>query len=338
MLAVLIFVVLALAAAVIWMADGIQTPETIDGRVRTIDGVEAKTSTPAELRVLSWNIAWGYGWGSEGSGSAKEKDHFDRSLDAMGATIRDLGADVVLLQEIDFDCTRSHGVDQAELLARKAGLPYVAYAVSWRANWLPFPYWPPADHYGRMSSGGAILSRFPITSNRVELFPKPEENSFVYNLFYLFRYGQTVEIDRGGSKLVVINTHLEAFRRGTREAQAAHLASAVASVEEERLIFGGDLNSVPEEAALRRGYPDEPETTHDGERTVALFRAVEGLADTVPSATAGREHFTFPSHAPNRKLDYLFHGSGYELLEVRALTEAGTASDHLPMFARLRER
>lgn len=338
MLALFLLAVLALFALIVWMADGIQMPRSFDAAPETLEGVQARTSTEAGmLRVVSYNIAWGYGWGSEGTGSAKDESHFQRALERMAQVISSLEPDVVLLQEVDFGSTRSHHVDQAAVIARATGLPHVARAESWRANWVPFPYWPPQDHYGEMSSGGAVLSRFPILSNHVELLPKPKANPFWYNLFYLFRYYQVTRIDLGEETAVVINTHLEAFDPVNRERQATHLANVLAAVEEEHLVFGGDLNSVPAEATLRTEYPDEPDTDHREDRTVALFRAVDGLFDTVPPKTFSTKEsdwFTFPAHEPNRKLDYLFHGRGLELIEVRVVTEAGTTSDHLPIFAR----
>jgi endonuclease/exonuclease/phosphatase family metal-dependent hydrolase len=342
MLALILLAVLALCALIVWMADGLQTPHEYQSPPRKLEGVEARTSTSTnELRIVSWNIAWGYGWGSEGSGGFREKEHFDRSLAQMVEVLRKIEPDVVFLQEVDFECTRSHYQDQAAILARGAGLPYVAYAVSWRANWVPFPYWPPRDHYGRMSSGGAILSRLPLEKHEVELLPKPEENPFWYNLFYLFRYYQYAEIRLGGETIPLVNTHLEAFRPQNRQAQATYLAGVLSSIEDRHLLFGGDLNAPPEEATLRSKYPDEPQTSHLGDRTVALLRAVEDLHDTVPADAFSKkesEWHTFPSHDPNRKLDYLFHGSGFELVEVRVLREAGNVSDHLPLFARVRLR
>lgn len=338
MLALFLLALLALFALIVWMADGIQTPHGFDAPVERLQGVEARTSTRSgELRALTFNIAWGYGWGSEGSGSAKDAEHFERTLDKLAEVISALDPDVVLLQEVDFGSTRSHHVDQAAVLARKARLPYVARAESWRANWVPFPYWPPRDQFGEMSSGGAIISRFPIRSNRVELLPKPSTNPFWYNLFYLFRYYQTAEIDLGEESARVINAHLEAFDRANREKQATQLANVLAAVDDEHVIFGGDLNSVPEEATLRAAYPDEPSADHREDRTVALIRAVDGLQDTVPPKTFSTKEsdwLTFPAHAPNRKLDYLFHSPDLGLIEVRVVTEAGTYSDHLPLFAR----
>jgi endonuclease/exonuclease/phosphatase family metal-dependent hydrolase len=339
----LVLLLAATAATLIWMGGGIQAPRTFEDPARATPGVTARTSTatPDTLTVLTWNIAWGYGWGSEGSGGVLPEAHFAQSLAKMGEVLRAVDPDLVLLQEVDFDCGRSYSVDQAEVLAKQAGLPWIARAEVWRANYLPFPYWPPKDHYGHMLSGGAVLSRFPVKKNTIIQHPKPEENSFVYNLGYMFRYLQDVRVDWAGRELAVFNTHTDAFSRSNREAQAGSIARILADEMQPLLLFGGDLNTVPPESSMVRGYPDEPATTHEGDATIPRLRQVKGLREAVPPEVFKADEpafFTFPAHAPNRKLDYLFLGAGFEVVEARVLKEAGDVSDHLPILLRVRVR
>ena len=149
-LLILFVIVAGLAMLVLWMAGGVQSPRTFEAPIREIAVRPAADTSTGTLDVLVWNIAWGYGWGSEGSGTARPYRHFEASLEKIGQVIRDANPDVALLQEVDFDSHRSHGIDQAERIAEVAGLPYIAPAVSWTANWVPFPYWPPTEHYGDM--------------------------------------------------------------------------------------------------------------------------------------------------------------------------------------------
>ncbi|MCB9648962.1 MAG: endonuclease/exonuclease/phosphatase family protein [Deltaproteobacteria bacterium] len=341
--AAIVILLVVVAVVLLWMADGVQAPKTFDDPPRQTPGVAATTSTatPDTLTVVTWNIAWGYGWGSEGSGGTLPKAHFDESIARIGEVLKALNPDVVLLQEVDFDCGRSYSVDQAEAIAKQAGLPWIARAEVWRANYLPFPYWPPQNHYGHMLSGGAVLSRFPMKQNTIIEHPKPEENSFVYNLGYMFRYLQEVEVDWAGQSLLVFNTHTDAFSPKNRLAHAGSIARTLTDRMQPLLLFGGDLNTVPPEASVRSGYPDEPETSHDEDATIPRLRQVKGLSDAVsPERLKADEadFMTFPAHAPNRKLDYLFYGPGFEVLEVRVVKEAGDVSDHLPVMVRLRRR
>jgi endonuclease/exonuclease/phosphatase family metal-dependent hydrolase len=196
---------------------------------------------------------------------------------------------------------------------------------------VPYPYWPPREHFGFMRSGGAVLSRWPIIASDVELLPKPRANAWWYNFFYLFRYLQRCEVDVDGTRVLVFNTHLEAFDRPNRVEQAEHVRRRLSREATRATIFGGDFNSAPPEARLRGNYPDEPQTSHESDRTVEVLRSIPRLRD----ASDDPELFTFPAHAPNRRLDYLLVGDTFSVEEIRVVREAGDVSDHLPIVARL---
>lgn len=325
------------------MAGGVQRSRTFDVGV-TAPADEFVSSGTDTLTVVVWNISWGYGWGSEGTGARRGVEHFQGSVARVGEVLASLGADLALIQEIDFSSRRSGGFDQAELIAERAGLPWIARAPSWTANWVPFPYWPPREHFGRVHAGGAVLSRFPIARNSVRLLGKPAEYAWWYNLFYLFHYLQRCEVRIGGTVLEVFNTHLEAFKEGGRSAQARELRDvleALSEAERARVLLGGDFNAVPLEATAKSNYPDETKvkTSHERDPTIEIIRGVAGLEDSCAAdCTADLEakFFTFPAHEPNRKLDHLFHGSAFEVVEARVAREAGDVSDHLPLVVKLR--
>jgi endonuclease/exonuclease/phosphatase family metal-dependent hydrolase len=335
--------VLLLAVMVVWMAGGIQSPRSFEAAPYRLDGVETSTEIPAPggtdanaastLRVLVWNIAWGYGEGSAGGGARKPATHFEQSMARLGEVVAASGADVVLLQEVDFDATRSGRTDQAEAIARAAGLPYIARAVSWRANWIPFPYWPPSEHFGRMNSGGAVLSRYPLTSNRVTLLPKPKANAFHYNLFYLFRYLQEVAVEHPAGRIDVANVHLEAFDVTNRMRQARQLARDLQVTP--ATVLAGDFNTVPPEAARKAGFVDEPEISFEGDDTLTRVRAIDGLSEVFPPDTYRADPdalYTFPAGTPSRKLDHALVGGALSVEMARVVHEAGEVSDHLPLF------
>ena len=167
------------------MAGGIQLPKRTTLEPKTFDSlkdIETNSSTTS-ISVLSWNIAWAYGQGSEGSGKRKSSSDLKNNLVEIADHIKHMNADVVLLQEIDFDSDRTYNLDQAEFIAKNAGYKYYIRGISWSANYLPFPYWPPSEHWGQMLSGGAILSKLPVRSADVALLPKPSEQSFFYRQF-----------------------------------------------------------------------------------------------------------------------------------------------------------
>lgn len=271
----------------------------------------------------------------------------ERALERMAGVIRESRANVVLLQEIDFDSDRSHNVDQLARLAelsRATGLRYAARALSWKAGYVPFPYWPPRLHFGRMRSGGAVLSRFPVTHNRVTLHPKPRSNSWVVNAFYLFRFSQVVRIAWGETEVVIVNSHLEAYDTANREEQARALAATVRALAgdgETLVIVGGDMNAVPP-GSKARDFGDHTDDDYTGDRTLDVLGAMPGLREVAgDEAYCGNDsaYFTFPANEPNRRLDYVFASDRFAVRDARVLS-AGDCSDHLPVRAELalRER
>ena len=323
------------------MAGGRQRPKVKTPKATRLPGVTPlPRAANAGLTIVSWNIAWAYGWGSDGSGiTSRLESDFERNLKEMGRVLKQLNPDIVLLQEADFESTRSHGIDQAHQLARVAHLPYVAKAISWRANWVPFPYWPPENHFGTMLSGGAILSRYPIEEHRVETVPKPDALPWWYNLFYLFRYHQEAVIQTDFGPVLVMNVHAEAFDEENRIQHARLIAERLSDHIIPQTVVGGDFNSVLPEASVREGYPDEPGTSHSSDPTIEIIRGIDGLMDTVPGELYLKDEaawLTFPAYEPNRKLDYLFYGAGFRADKTHIpRATAGDLSDHLPIVTTL---
>ncbi|MDY6843958.1 MAG: endonuclease/exonuclease/phosphatase family protein [Thermodesulfobacteriota bacterium] len=334
--------VCGLVVLFLWTIGGIQVPTNIKGQISNFG-----TEPPLKLRdtrkivVLTWNIAFAYGFGSDGNGYVpRTTDEMAKRLERIGEIILASDADIVLLQEVDFDSHRSHHVDQLKELSYLTGLRYAAYAVSWRAGYIPFPYWPPENQFGAMCSGGAILSRYPIISNRVVLHSKPHDNPLWYNAFYLFRYMQEVQIQWGKQVLYVSNNHLEAYDQANRAHQARMLVQRVRKLtsDTQMVVVGGDMNTIPLEATIRYNYPDNIDDDYRGDSTMQTLRKMSGFCEIVKADDYRKDEsafFTFPAHAPNRRLDYLFIPKEVCVEDVRIIY-TDDLSDHLPVRAELK--
>lgn len=195
-----------------------------------------------KLKILTWNLSYAYGLGSEGTAEyfQRTRQHFADSLDAMSAFIKNLEIDIVLLQEVDFHSRRSHYINQLDWLSRKSGLLYRNELVTWNSLYVPFPGVSPKNHFGRIQSGGGILSRFPIRPLQNDLLPKPRENSKLYNFFYLHRFLQMVAVELPERELRLCNLHLEAFSQDNRELHLIKLQDRIKDYEIE--IAAGDFN------------------------------------------------------------------------------------------------
>lgn len=330
--------VLAIIVGLILFVMWASLPWSLKGRVETIPTQqldEAVLNDPHEeegvIKILTWNLGFLYGKGSEGSGyEHREKDFYEKRMEELITFVRSENPDIICLQEVDFSSARSSHIDQAKTLALKAGYPYLAEAVSWDAHYIPFPYWPLSRNFGAMKSGGAILSKYPITKHSVELFAKPASHPWWYNLFYLHRYVQKATISIRDKDYVFLNLHLEAFDKVDRMVQARYLNEMA---EKERIDFmAGDFNMVPGRATKKARFNDSTDDYENDESFVIISsgKLKEAIPEEIYLGSESR-YFTFPSWKPDRRLDYVFYDGSHRLMRAEVLNSQ--LSDHLPLKA-----
>lgn len=292
--------------------------------VPDIDPAYAERAVGPRITIASWNIAWAYGWGSELGASYQPRPRaaFEARLAEIAAVLRAIDADVVLLQEVDFDAARSAHLDQADVLRRLAGYRTVLRAPSWQVRYLPYPYWPRARHAGALVSGGAVLTRLPVRAATRTLWPKPPDMPAARRRFYLYRYA--VRLELAAPAPVIVTTHLDAFSVEARRAEVGGLLELIA--HDDAVVVAGDLNVPPPEAERRAHYPDEPWTDHRADDTHQRLRAA-GLRP----ALQGEALVTFPAHAPNRMLDHAYLRGALRVEHARVVPTPTAPSDHLPI-------
>ena len=286
--------------------------------------------TPSVIKVLTFNIGFLYGKGSEGSGyEHRDLDYYEKSLIKVSNDFIRWNADIVFLQEVDFESSRSHFIDQATFIAKKAGYPFVAQAVSWEANYIPFPYFPIKNNFGRMKSGGAILSKYPLDVHEFTLLKKPLSQPWWYNLFYLHRYFQKVTVTIGDKSFKLVNLHLEAFDKNNRREQLELLNSEIGKTKFD--LIAGDFNMVPTGALKKSKFFNEDDYENDG--SYDLMKR-SSLLEVIPEEIYLKDEqrfFTFPSWSPDRRLDYIWYQPSLKMMKAEVLSSA--SSDHLPLMA-----
>lgn len=305
--------------------------------------------TPAEasadtFTVMTYNI--GYLSGMTNNRPTEQDEAFYRAN--LAAATRMLEAerpDVVAFQEIDLGARRSYDVDQAAALADALGYSARAVAVNWDARYVPFPGMSPGTHFGRMLSGQAVLSRFPIRSHERIVLERPETVeigglgpfSGLAERFYLDRLAQVVllELPR---PVYLINVHLEAFDRPTRERQARRLAELYRGLSAKHpTILTGDFNAL---LPYMREHTDLP--AHERDEMLA-DRSLETILESGVREAFGdsarpdpRAVFTFDSERPYQKIDHLFYSpDAFDVIDARVVDGPEQPSDHRAVVVRL---
>ncbi len=317
-----------LTAFLLWAGDWSAVPGERTGEIHRIENEAQAVESDAAIKgikVMTWNLGYGYGIGSHEPAERRSRQHYLQTLRGMASILEEQRPEIVLLQEIDFDSRRTHRIDQSAFLQKEAGYAYSAPVLNWRANYVPYPFFNFPAHFGRIRSGQSILSLYPIKSNKVILFSKPKENPSWYNAFYLFRCAQITEIELPGiGAAPVINIHLEAFSKETRDEQVRMVFDLTDRLNAERMILAGDFNlSCDELTAIR-------ESAETGKGNMSRTEGKRHLYENRPRLP------TYPSDNPQEMLDHIFAGPAWRIEKVQTINPAGILSDHLPLLANLK--
>lgn len=268
------------------------------------------------LTVMTYNIGFLSGM-TNNKPVVRSESLFTANTDQAVDLFREVNPGVVGLQEVDYGSARSFYVPQLDTLATRLGYATAARAVNWDVRYLPFPYGWPAVHYGRVLSGQAVLSRYPIQEHRRYVLPRPPQ-PFHEAAFYLDRLVQAVLVDVGGRPLVTLNVHLEAFHDSTREQQARVVRALYDSVARPRVpvFLLGDFNS-----ELSARDDATMDTLLDG---TDLRAAVPGRPDTTVRPT-------YPAADPTKQIDHILYRPDLATplnISVRCGPPAHPPSDH----------
>ncbi len=268
-----------------------------------------------ELNIMTWNIAWFYGKGSEGDEDYKvqSKDFYQNKVKQFARVAMENHIDLAFFQEVDFDSDRSYHIDQLKELQKLTSLAFAMPVYSWDVAYMPFPYSPISRHWKKIVSGGGLLSRYKISPKFNVILEKPDF-FWAYKKFYLHRYFQIAELNLSSSEsYYIVNVHLEAFDQKKRETEITQLTQIIKKLQKEKevLILAGDFNCEHEECEMIAKELD-------------FMKAPD------------KKLATFPSDNPHKKLDRIFVSRNWEVSAFTTL-ETGTLSDHLPLFMKIKK-
>ena len=294
---VLGLVLLVLAGLFLWASSG-RLPE--DALAQTTQYAAAPdTTAPDTVTVTTYNI--GYLSGMTNNRPVVRPDSFlAGNLTQALALLRTADPDLIGFQEIDYGAARSGYVHQLDTIGARLGYAAAAQAVNWDERYLPFPYGRPAVHFGRVVSGQAVLSRFPVRQHARIVLARPPQ-WIGRDAFYLDRLAQVALLALGDRPLAVINVHLEAFHTPTREQQARTVNRLYDRLAAQGLpvLLLGDFNSPLPDAAN--------EDAEAANRPMSLLLADTDLRPVAPDTGAQAQPGTYPADAPTRTIDHIFY-------------------------------
>ncbi len=274
------------------------------------------------LSIMTYNLGFLSGM-TNGLPIEVEPSLINNNQDRLLSLISDLQPDLIAFQEIDFDAARSLHKNQLSFILKEGKFNNGSRVINWDKKYVPFPYWPISAHFGKIISGQAIASNYPILENRRVSLSKPESSPFYYNAFYLDRLIQINKIRIGDREVAIMNVHLEAFDKETRVAQSLVVLENYNELSKSYpVILLGDFNATPE-------LKDDDQTIFNIMKGQNIKRAI---VDSVYLSNRNN-NFTFNSVNPDRKLDYIFYNSSkIKALEARVVSEAKDISDHIPVI------
>ena len=210
--------------------------------------VDAVLETGRLYTVVSWNCGYGAlgdnaDFFMDGGTSVYTADRKSlvSNLSGIRDTLKSLNPDLLLLQEVDINSSRSFGTDERSAL--RDALPGAEESFAYNFNTLYIPY--PVPPMGHVESGLLTLSAASSrTSERISL---PVPFAWPLRLLNLKRclLVSRFPVKDTDSELVLINLHLEAYDSGEgKEAQTRRLVSLMQEeyAKGNYVIAGGDFN------------------------------------------------------------------------------------------------
>jgi endonuclease/exonuclease/phosphatase family metal-dependent hydrolase len=290
------------------------------------DALERDPVASGTLAVLTYVLAYGLGGQRYSAASLEVATIYDR-LDCIVETIAASGADVALLQEVDFASQRTHNIDQLHYIAAALGWGFAARAIAWECRYLPYPVWPAGRAVGRLRAGMGVISRYPLVQNSRQRLSQARPVPMLASLFSPHPTVQMVDVQCGTQTIRLFNVHLDVHDAATRQRQARELTEFVRQVATPASILMGVLHPV-----ARRVSPDSHEPERSPDQAVGIILdALQERFRAVPD-----DGLPAPALAAPAPVPYLLVGSGVRAVETRVMPPQESISAYSPLLVQLR--
>ena len=269
---------------------------------------------PERIRIVTYNIAHGRGQAQSNwqGGSQRERE---QRLKEISELLRDIDADIVVLNEVDFDSSWSYHVNQARYLAEHAGYPYW---VEQRNLDFRVAIW-------TWRFGNAILSRYALSEAQVIDVPALSQSEAI---FVGSKRCVLCRVQGPHRPFRIIGAHLSHRSESTR-AKSARMIVDLVTGSPIPTVIAGDLNSTP------AGFPQHQTDPHEGNALSIIDESSDFQRRPVepPSTPDG---FTFDTSDPKSIIDWILPTQDWEIVNYDVI--ASRLSDHRPVVVDLRWR
>ena len=308
-------------------------------------GTEVPTEIPSRntaLRIVSYNIGFGaysddYSFFMDGGkeSRARSPEAVYENIGGAMAAVQAAAPDLLFVQEVDSDGTRSHHIDE-RLLVTEA---FPRYTSVFAQNYdSPYLFWPLTEPHGANAAGLMTLSRFPITSALRRSLPIEDGVMKLVDLDRCYAINR-IPVENG-KELVLFNFHLSAYTSdGTIAEEQLKMLFADMTAEYEKgnyVIAGGDFNKdILGNSPETFGVSDEGFTWAQpipGELIPADFQIIAPLDENAPTASCRN------ADRPYGPDDYLVTVDGFIVSDNVTVTDSAVIdtqfrwSDHNPVF------
>ncbi|MBM6829440.1 endonuclease/exonuclease/phosphatase family protein [Anaerotignum lactatifermentans] len=308
---------------------------------------ESAVKTGVSYRALTYNLGFGaytpdFTFFMDGGkrSVAESAESVENCIRGAAETAAAQAADFLLFQEVDLDSTRSHHINQYDLLKEYFTAYDSTNAVNYDSAYLMVPPWEP---HGKSLSSIAAFSRFPMEEAERRSLPVA---SGWRKLMDLDRCYSRIRIPvENGKTLCLYEVHLSAYGHddSVRAGQVDLLAADMAAELEKGnyIICGGDFNhdmkrtEAGEENAYSWAHIFPRERLPEG-----IVSAMDLLSEREREEMADSTRYTDTPYDPQTSLQVTVDGfliSENVILEDLEVLDTGYQySDHNPILLQFR--
>ena len=247
----LILIALILVIAVVYVAYVFISYSRIDDNQPIIpEGTPKHTAARAgeEYTAITYNVGFGaytpdFSFFMDGGKSswAASKESVIACIDGAANILKDHNVDFAMLQEVDFNSTRSYHVDERDQIIAQFPEHSSAFAINYHSAFLFYPVTQP---HGASNSGLLTLSESTISSALRRSLPIATDVKKILDLDRAYCISR-IPVDNG-KELVIINTHTSAYGTdGDLQTQQMQMMFDDMKAEYDKgnyVIAGGDWN------------------------------------------------------------------------------------------------